>query len=119
MLELTGASLHNLRNVSVKIPLTRFVCVSGVSGSGKTTLVREVLLPALSGRLKSDLPATKASDRLAEEKSDPGGDDDSALGTPHSARLRGAEHLERVVLVDQSILAKTPRSNPASVYRRF
>ena len=110
-LKLSDATLHNLKDVSVEIPLERFVCVTGVSGSGKTTLVREVLLPALADALSSGLPTRKASDRLNQEPED--GDDDSALRTPHSAFLEGAEHLACVVLVDQSILGKTPRSNPA------
>jgi len=113
-LRLTGATLHNLKNLSVEIPLGRFVCVTGVSGSGKTTLIREILLPALAERLSSGLPAAKASDRLSKSNQDETETNvDSALGTPHSAVLDGAEHLDRVVLVDQSILGKTPRSNPA------
>ncbi len=112
------ASRHNLHDLTVQIPLGRFVCLTGVSGSGKTTLVREVLLPALEANLKSDishleLPITKASDRLEEaDKSDESGEL-SAIGHPPSAILTGHEHLGRVVLVDQSSLGKTPRSNPA------
>ena len=111
----SNATLHNLKDLSVEIPLNRFVCVTGVSGSGKTTLVREVLLPSLTAKLRSSLATAKASDRLAiMEKGD--GDDsdcDSALRAPRSAFLSGFEHLARVILVDQSILGKTPRSNPA------
>jgi len=114
VLSLTGASLHNLQSVSVAIPLGRFVCVTGVSGSGKTTLIREILLPALSEQLRSSLSPTKASDRLSQQKNEATEDDeDSALRTPHSALLQGWQNLARVVLVDQSILGKTPRSNPA------
>ena len=112
-LRLSHITRNNLKDLNVEIPLGRLVCVTGVSGSGKTTLVREVLLPALSARLHSEAPQTKASDRLSLE-----GDGDAEGGNanpaaPRSVGLRGAEHLSRVVLVDQSILGKTPRSNPA------
>jgi excinuclease ABC subunit A len=112
-LQLAHATRHNLKDLSVEIPLGRFVCVTGVSGSGKTTLVREVLLPALADRLKSEAPSVKASDRLSPESDGEAEADDSAPRAPHSALLGGSGHLSRVVLVDQSILGKTPRSNPA------
>jgi len=83
-----GATCHNLNHLTVEIPLSRFVCLTGVSGSGKTTLAREVLLPNLEARLN--------------------GQPESA----HSAALSGSEQLGRVVMVDQSPLGKTPRSNP-------
>jgi len=112
-LKLAHATRHNLRDLSVNIPLGRFVCVTGVSGSGKTTLVREVLLPRLSGELKSPSMQVKASDRISsDEDRDPeaeAGDN----GGPQTAVLEGARHLGKVVLVDQSTLGKTPRSNPA------
>jgi excinuclease ABC subunit A len=112
-LKLTHATRHNLHDLSVEIPLGRLVCVTGVSGSGKTTLVREVLMPALAAQLKSESPSSKASDRLPAEGDDEAEAGNSALPTPRSVLLRGAEHVSRVVLVDQSILGKTPRSNPA------
>ena len=116
-LRLTGATLHNLQNLSVEIPLSRFVCVTGVSGSGKTTLIREVLLPALTCQVRSaecGMRNSRTSDRAEPQASQaPDDDDNSALRTPHSALLEGWQHLARVVLVDQAILAKTPRSNPA------
>jgi excinuclease ABC subunit A len=111
-LKLSHAALHNLDDLSVEIPLGRFVCVTGVSGSGKTTLVREVLLPALASRLKSGGQNMKASDRLSSEEN--GNDEENAAESPPDAvLLEGWETLGRVVLVDQSILGKTPRSNPA------
>jgi excinuclease ABC subunit A len=112
-LRLSHANRNNLKDLNVEIPLGRFVCVTGVSGSGKTTLVREVLLPALTARLHSDARQPKASDRLAMDDNGDAEDGDSTLRTPHSALLHGAEHLSGVALVDQSILGKTPRSNPA------
>ena len=99
-LNLSGASLHNLKNFAAEIPLGRFVCVTGVSGSGKSTLVREILYPILEARFG----ATAAE---AEEEQD------SPEASEGSARLTGAETLGRAVMVDQSALGRTPRSNPA------
>ncbi|MCK6371593.1 MAG: excinuclease ABC subunit UvrA, partial [Gammaproteobacteria bacterium] len=90
-LEVLGASANNLRNIDVRIPLQRLVCITGVSGSGKSTLIEEVLYPALR-KLKGE--ATEA----------PG---------PHR-EIRGHEHVNEIILVDQSPLGRTTRSNPAS-----
>ena len=106
-LELIGANRNNLRNLTLRLPLARFVCISGVSGSGKTTLVREELLPALRAHLGGEDADKKASDRLeSDEELDPG-------EAPPESDLKGAENIRQVVLVDQSSLGKTPRSNPA------
>ena len=88
---LEGAREHNLKNVSVEIPLQRLVCITGVSGSGKSSLVQDVLAPALMRHFGK---ATEA----------PGEHD----------RLLGVEQLSDVVFVDQSPIGKTARSNPAS-----
>lgn len=108
-LKLTHATRHNLKDLNVEIPLNRFVCISGVSGSGKSTLISDVLLPALQQQIGAAPDTTKASDRIggsAGTKSE----DSGGSGTSH---LTGTEHLTNVVLVDQSSLGKTPRSNPA------
>ena len=95
-LVLEGAREHNLRNVSVEIPLGRLVCLTGVSGSGKSTLMQDVLLPAL----------LKAKGKPSET---PGAYD----------RLLGDDWLEDVVFVDQSPIGKTTRSNPVSYVGAF
>jgi len=105
------ARLHNLRNLTVEIPLNRFVCVTGVSGSGKTTLVREALLPALEAKLKSPMGNLKSEEIRDRNESED--DSPSTVHHPPSTTLTGWEHVGRVVLVDQSTLGKTPRSNPA------
>jgi excinuclease ABC subunit A len=114
-LVLSGAARHNLKNLTVAFPLNRFVCLTGVSGSGKTTLAREVLLPALETALKAEPARRKASARLDENtEAEPESEPDAE--TPCSGGqtvLEGAEHLARVILVDQSPLGRTPRSNPA------
>lgn len=91
-LELRGASLHNLQNVDVSIPLGLFVCVTGVSGSGKSTLINETLYPALFEHLN---PNSKRRPASLES-------------------ISGLELIDKVISVDQSPIGRTPRSNPAT-----
>jgi excinuclease ABC subunit A len=109
-LSLTHATLHNLQDVSVEIPLGRFVGITGVSGSGKTTLIREVLLPALEAKLKATGPAL--TEATAEDDTSDSSEETGETRRA-SATVTGWEKLGRVVLVDQASLGKTPRSNPA------
>jgi excinuclease ABC subunit A len=97
------ATLHNVKNLEVRIPLNRFVVVSGVSGSGKSTLVRELIFPALCGKLKDCAKATENEQDEDTEKCAPEG----------FCRVSGADQLGGVVMVDQSAIGRTPRSNPA------
>ena len=106
VLRLEHASAHNLRDLTIEIPLGRLVCVTGVSGSGKSTLIREVLLPLLQQKLAN----TDTAVALAEEVD--GESLDEARAGLLAATLTGAEHLGAVVLVDQTSLGRTPRSNP-------
>jgi excinuclease ABC subunit A len=108
-LRLEGARAHNLRDLTVEIPLHRFVCLTGVSGSGKTTLVREILFPLLQQRLAGMRGTT--SDALEEEVD--GESRDEARSALAGASLTGTGSLDSVVLVDQSPIGRTPRSNPA------
>jgi excinuclease ABC subunit A len=91
MLKLTGACGNNLQNISVAIPLGLLVVVSGVSGSGKSTLIHDTLYPILAQKLHK-------SQRIA---------------APYQA-ISGLEHLNKVILIDQSPIGRTPRSNPAT-----
>ncbi|MBI2634026.1 MAG: excinuclease ABC subunit UvrA, partial [Parcubacteria group bacterium] len=95
-LEITGASENNLKNLSVKIPLGKLISVTGVSGSGKSTLVSDTLGQAL---LKHFYQARVMPGKFKE--------------------LKGLEHIDKVVIVDQSPIGRTPRSNPATYTGAF
>ena len=90
-LEIRGASQNNLQNVNVKIPLGEFVCVTGVSGSGKSSLINEILYKKLASELN------RAHAHPGKHK-----------------EIRGLEHLDKVIQIDQSPIGRTPRSNPAT-----
>lgn len=90
-LSLSGVTEHNLKNVSIKIPLGAFTCITGVSGSGKSTLLSDVLFPVASNKLmRSKLPVGKYE------------------------KIEGLEKLDKVINIDQSPIGRTPRSNPAT-----
>ncbi|MDX1647230.1 MAG: excinuclease ABC subunit UvrA [Longimicrobiales bacterium] len=103
-LSLRGARLHNLRGVDVEIPLGAMTVVTGVSGSGKSTLVHDVLFRAAEQELGSG--ETSAKEHLGE-----------AVGEYEA--LEGITHLDEVVLVDQSPIGRTPRSNPVTYIKAW
>ncbi len=90
-LRIIGAKEHNLKNIDVSIPLGLFVCVTGVSGSGKSTLIDEILYRALAKRLY------KAKDKPGAHR-----------------KLEGVDNIDKVIVIDQSPIGRTPRSNPAT-----
>lgn len=100
---LTGATEHNLRGVDIKIPLGALTVVTGVSGSGKSTLVHDVLYRALETHLIGEHSAKR---HLGE-----------SVG--HYERITGSEAIDSVVLVDQSPIGKSPRSNPVTYVKAF
>lgn len=91
-----GARGNNLKGVDVEFPLGKFICVTGVSGSGKSTLVNETLRPALSRLLYRSLDQPLPYDRI-----------------------EGMEHIDKLVVVDQSPIGRSPRSNPATYSNVF
>jgi excinuclease ABC subunit A len=98
-LDVLGADLHNLQNLNLRLPLARLVVVTGVSGSGKSTLARDVLYANLA-RL---LAQTRVSPRKRGQ-----------VQLSGCREIRGAEHIGRVLEVDQTPIGKTPRSCPAT-----
>ncbi|RME89785.1 MAG: excinuclease ABC subunit UvrA [Anaerolineae bacterium] len=90
-LTIVGARANNLKNITVRIPLGMFVCITGVSGSGKSTLMVDVLYNALA-------------QKLMHARTQPG---------PHD-RIEGIEHIDKVINIDQSPIGRTPRSNPGT-----
>jgi excinuclease ABC subunit A len=95
-LELIGATLHNLQNLTVHLPLGTMICITGVSGSGKSSLISETLEPALARALNN-------------AQLTPG---------PYQA-LHGLEHLDKVINITQDPIGRTPRSNPATYIKLF
>jgi excinuclease ABC subunit A len=90
-LSIENAKVHNLKNVSVDIPLGRFVCVTGISGSGKSSLILDGLFKNLTKRLRGE----------SVEMND-------------CSNILGAEYIDKIIDIDQSSIGKTPRSNPAT-----
>jgi excinuclease ABC, A subunit len=95
-LKILGAREHNLKNIDVEIPLGLFVCVTGVSGSGKSTLVDEILFKTLAKK-------------FYRARENPGRHD----------KIEGIEFIDKVIVIDQSPIGRTPRSNPATYTGAF
>ena len=101
-LKVRGATLHNLVNQNVDVPLGKLVCITGVSGSGKSTFLYDILHRNIAKRFMSAGRKTSKETKLE-----------------HVASLTGTEYLGRAVLIDQSPIGRTPRSNPATYTGAF
>jgi excinuclease ABC subunit A len=91
VISLKGATGNNLKNISVDFPLGKFICVTGVSGSGKSSLINETLYPVMNQYFYNS----------------------TAKPLPYTS-LKGLEHIDKVIEIDQSPIGRTPRSNPAT-----
>ena len=96
VLIIKGATGHNLKNVTLKLPLGKMICITGVSGSGKSSLIHETLYPVLNKHFYNS-----KKEPLAHKS------------------IEGLEHLDKVIEVDQSPIGRTPRSNPATYTGMF
>ena len=90
-IEVLGAAEHNLKDIDVKFPLGTFTCITGVSGSGKSTLVNHILVKKVAAVINRN----------------------KALAGAHR-EIRGIEHIDKIINIDQSPIGRTPRSNPAT-----
>lgn len=95
-IKVKGATLHNLKNQNIEVPLGKLVCITGVSGSGKSTFLYDILHRNVAAR-------------FSKRESEP----------EHVASITGTEYIGRVVLIDQSPIGRTPRSNPATYTGAF
>jgi excinuclease ABC subunit A len=108
VIRFAGARANNLKNIDVAIPLNMLVCVTGVSGSGKSSLVHDVIYSALDNSVNKERKGQ--------------GDDTETVGEPRRLmfkRLEKADLLTSVVMVDQSPIGRTPRSNPVTYIKAF
>lgn len=95
-IQICGAVHHNLKNISVKIPLEVFTAITGVSGSGKSSLITDILYPALSNHLHAG---------------------EHAVGAHKS--IEGTENIDKVIAIDQTPIGRNPRSNPSTYIKLF
>ncbi|MGP1440658.1 MAG: excinuclease ABC subunit UvrA [Treponema sp.] len=99
-----NAKEHNLKNISLSIPLGVLTCITGVSGSGKSTLLTDVICPALVNKLRGTVSPSEAPFLMKE----------GAYG-----KILGIENIDKVINIDQSPIGRTPRSNPATYVGLF
>jgi excinuclease ABC subunit A len=113
LMRFSGARVHNLKNIEVEVPLGMMVVVTGVSGSGKSTLVHDVIYRSL-----------EALHKARDARDDPGPAAEPELDDAPGPRLmcrkvEGAERISTTVMIDQSPIGRTPRSNPVTYIKAF
>ncbi|MFO0938601.1 MAG: excinuclease ABC subunit UvrA, partial [Gemmataceae bacterium] len=130
VLRIVGARHHNLKNVSVEIPLGLFVCVTGVSGSGKSSLINDVLkygvrATEIGTKTKSNGKNEKNGKASKKEQDEESIEVDDADELEHSQirssfdRIEGVDKIDKVIDIDQAPIGRTPRSNPATYIKLF
>jgi excinuclease ABC subunit A len=112
VMRFSGARLHNLKNIDVTIPLGMMVVITGVSGSGKSTLVHDVIFRSLEALHKARESAGDAEFDEAAEALDTG-------PKMSCKRVEGGERITATVMIDQSPIGRTPRSNPVTYIKAF
>jgi excinuclease ABC subunit A len=113
MLRFRGARIHNLKNIDVEIPLGMMVVITGVSGSGKSTLVHDVMFRSLEALHKArETSEERAFDEAAESMESP-------APQVSCKKVEGAERVTSTVMIDQSPIGRTPRSNPVTYIKAF
>jgi excinuclease ABC subunit A len=110
-LRITGARAHNLKNIDLEIPLGMLVAITGVSGSGKSSLLHDVLYKALAAAKRQSYGTNNINNNLTNNG--------SGSGAILWDEIEGDEFLDEVVLVDQSPIGRTPRSNPVTYIKAF
>src|SRR5262249_37393084 len=113
-LRIIGARHHNLKNITVEVPLGLFVCVTGVSGSGKSSLINDIVKHGLWASGECQLPGDNGNG-----ETDNGGLTPPARQVGEHDRITGTEQIDKVIDIDQTPIGRTPRSNPATYIKVF
>ena len=119
-LTLVDASHNNLKHVNVSFPLGKLICITGVSGSGKSTLVHEVIFKSLEALHKADAAAgDDPSKGAGASASEPAAESLETGPRLACRKVEGADRITTAVMVDQSPIGRTPRSNPVTYLKAF